>query len=82
MASVTAALMNGSGNKTVNLVVALLDAIVARISLAYIFGVMLDWGYLGFWLGSSLAGIVPIAVGVVFFVTGIWKRSAKIKKAA
>ena len=82
VASVTAALMNGSGNKTINLVVALLDAIVARISLAYIFGVMLDWGYLGFWLGSSLAGIVPILVGVVFFVTGIWKRSAKIKKAA
>lgn len=73
---VTRVLLDGSGNRRINLYIALLDAIVARIGFAILFGIVLDWGYMGFWLGSTLAGYVPILIGVVFYFTGIWKKAA------
>ncbi len=78
--AIFAALINGSGNKRINLVIALLDALVARIAFAYLFGVHLGWTYLGFWFGSALAGYVPLLIGIVFYISGIWKRSIKVDK--
>ncbi|MBO7762783.1 MAG: MATE family efflux transporter [Clostridia bacterium] len=71
---VTRVLIDGSGNRRINLYIALLDAIVARVGLAFLFGVALDGGYMGFWFGSTLAAYVPILVGVIFYFTGVWKR--------
>lgn len=70
---VTRALIDGSGNKRINLIVALLDAIVARIGLAIIFGVLLKWGYMGYWFGVTLAELVPIIIGVIFYFTSVRK---------
>ncbi len=78
---VTRALIDGSGNRKINLANALLGAIVARIGFAFIFGVFLGCGYLGFWFGSALAAFVPIIVGIVFYFTGIWKKSVKVTGA-
>lgn len=71
---VTRALIDGSGNKRINLIVALLDAIVARIGLALIFGVLLDWGYTGYWFGTTLAELVPITIGIVFYFVSVRKK--------
>ena len=71
---ITRALITGSGNKRINLIIALIDAIIARIGLALIFGVWLDWGYMGMWFGTTVAGFVPIIIGAVFYLTGVWKR--------
>ena len=73
---VTRILIDGSGNRRINLYIALLDAIVARVGFALLFGIALDLGYMGFWLGSTLAGYVPILIGVVFYLSGAWKRTA------
>ena len=70
---VTRALIDGSGNKRINLIVALLDAIVARIGLAIVFGVLLKWGYMGYWFGVTLAELVPIIIGVMFYFTSVRK---------
>ena len=70
---VTRALIDGSGNRRINLIVALLDAIVARIGLAIIFGVLLKWGYMGYWFGVTLAELVPIIIGVIFYFTSVRK---------
>ena len=67
---------------SVNLYIALLDAIVARIGLAFLFGIALDLGYMGFWLGSTLAGYVPILIGVIFYLSGSWRRSAHQGRSA
>ena len=73
---VTRVLIDGSGNRRINLYIALLDAIVARIGFASLFGIALGLDYWGFWLGSTLAGYVPILIGLVFYLSGAWKRSA------
>ena len=78
---VTRVLIDGSGNRRINLYIALLDAIVARVGLSFLFGVALDGGYMGFWFGSTLAAYIPILIGVVFYFTGAWKRAAQPKEA-
>lgn len=73
------ALINGSGNHKVNFATAILDGIVLRIGLSLLFGLALDMGYMGFWLGDGLAGLTPFFIGVVYYLSGAWKKSA-IKK--
>jgi Na+-driven multidrug efflux pump len=70
------ALINGSGNYKINFVTAILDGIVMRIGLSVLFGLMLGMKHYGFWLGDALAGFTPFCIGVVFYFTGLWKKSA------
>ena len=49
------------------------DGIIARIGLSILFGVTLDMGVRGFWLGSSLAGLVIGVIGVFYYFSGKWK---------
>ena len=72
------ALLNGSGNYRINFVTAILDGIIMRIGLAVLFGLTLGMKHYGFWLGDALAGFTPFFIGVVFYYTGIWKKSAKV----
>ena len=67
------ALINGSGNSRLNLLVALLDGIAARIGLALLLGSVLGMGILGFWYGNALAGLVPFLIGGTYLVSGRWK---------
>lgn len=68
------ALINGSGNTATNFATAILDGIVLRIGLGLLFGVALDMGYLGFFLGDALAGFTPFFIGIVFYISGRWKK--------
>ncbi len=68
------ALINGSGTSRLNLLVALLDGIAARIGLALLLGSVLGMGILGFWYGNALAGLVPFLIGGTYLVSGAWKK--------
>jgi len=77
MRSIMNALINGSGNYKVNFATAILDGIVLRIGLAVLFGIVLDMKHFGFWLGDALAGFTPFWIGLVFYLSGHWKKSAE-----
>ena len=70
------ALINGSGNSRLNLLVALLDGIVCRIGLSLLLGVALGWGIMGFWYGNALSGLVPFLIGSSYLISGKWKNAA------
>lgn len=74
------ALINGSGNTKINFATAILDGIVLRIGLAVLFGLVFDMKHTGFWLGDALAGFTPFWLGLIFYLSGNWKKSAKIKE--
>lgn len=74
------ALINGSGNAKLNFLTAILDGIVLRIGLALLFGLALDMKYTGFWLGDALAGFTPFWLGLIFYLSGTWKKCAKLKE--
>ena len=68
------ALINGSGNYKTNFATAILDGIVLRIGLSVLFGLVLDMKHFGFWLGDALAGYTPFFIGLVFYLSGAWKK--------
>ena len=74
MRAIMNALLNGSGNYKINFVTAVLDGIVMRIGLAVLFGLVIDMKHYGFWLGDALAGFTPFFIGLVYYVTGRWKK--------
>ena len=74
--SMAFAIINGSGNSRLNLLVALLDGMLARVGLAYILGFGLQMGCRGFWYGDALAGFMPFVIGTVFYLSGKWRGKA------
>lgn len=69
------ALLNGSGNYKVNFATAIFDGIIMRIGLAVLFGTVLGMDYYGYLLGDAVAGFTPFVIGIIFYITGIWKRN-------
>lgn len=67
------AIINGSGNSKLNLLVAILDGMVGRILLAYILGFVVGMGPQGFWMGDAIAGFMPCIIGGGYYISGKWK---------
>ena len=67
-------IINGSGNSKLNLCVAILDGMIARIGMAYFLGWYLTMGPQGFWLGDALAGFMPFVIGGTYYLSGSWKK--------
>ena len=67
------ALINGSGNASLNLINGILDGVVVRIGLALLLGEVLDFGIYGYWYGAAFAGYMPFIIGGIFLLSGKWK---------
>ena len=74
-------LINGSGNAKLNLAVALLDGVICRIGLAVLMGLVMGMGIMGFWLGNAFAGYVPFFIGLVYMLSGSWKRRKVVQSS-
>lgn len=70
----THAFIQGIGNARLGLVLSLLDGVVLRIGLSWLFGVALDFGFYGFVLGYGLAPYGCAIPGMIYFLSGIWKK--------
>lgn len=69
-------LVSGVGFASFNLVVGLLDGVVARIGLSMLLGHFM--GLTGFWLGNGLAGFVTTILMGVYYLSGRWKTRALV----
>lgn len=70
----TGAFIQGIGNAKLSMVLALLDGVIFRIGLSWLFGMGLNWGFFGFVLGYGLAPYGFAIPGLVYFLSGIWKK--------
>ena len=75
--SVAFSLINGSGKSRLNLLVAMIDGVIARVGLAALLGFGLRLDCLGFWMGDALAGYMPMVIGLTFYFSGKWKLPNK-----
>lgn len=66
-------LVAGVGNSVLNMVIAILDGVVARIALSFLFAFGLNMGLYGFFLGNSLAAFVSVIMGGAYWLSGKWK---------
>lgn len=72
--SVSFSLMNGSGNAKLNFAVAIIDGMISRIGISALLGFAVGMGCRGFWYGDALAGYMPMVIGLIFFLSGRWKK--------
>ncbi len=70
----TGAFIQGIGNARLSMVLAILDGVLLRIGLSWLFGTVLGWGFYGFVLGYGLAPYGFAIPGLVYFLSGIWKK--------
>ena len=70
----SSAFIQGIGNAKLSLVLALLDGVLLRIGLSWLLGIVLDLGFFGFVLGYGLAAYGYAIPGMIYFLSGIWKK--------
>lgn len=68
------AFVQGIGNAKLSMILSLLDGVVLRIGLSWLFGIWLDWGFFGFVLGYGLAPYGCGVPGLLYFFAGGWKK--------
>ena len=68
------AFIQGIGNAKLGMVLSLLDGVVLRIGLSWLFGIVLQWGFYGFVLGYALAPYGCGIPGMIYFLAGKWKK--------
>lgn len=68
----------GTGNAKLSFLAGVLDGVVFRLILSYVFGVYLDLGVVGFFMGNSFARLGPILVHTVYYYSGAWRRVKRL----
>lgn len=76
----TGALIQGIGNARLSMILALLDGVILRIGLSWLFGIVFNWGFYGFVLGYGLAPYGFAIPGVIYFLSGMWRRHKVLAK--
>ncbi len=70
----TNAFIQGIGNASLGMVLSLLDGVVLRVGLSWFLGIYLELGFYGFVLGYGLAAYGCAIPGLIYFLSGIWKK--------
>ena len=70
----SSAFIQGIGNARMSMVLALLDGVVLRIGLSWLLGIVLEFGFYGFVLGYGLAAYGCAIPGMIYFLSGVWKK--------
>lgn len=70
----TNAFIQGIGNAKLGLVLSILDGVALRIGLSWLFGIALGYGFYGFVLGYGLAPYGCAVPGIIYFLSGHWKK--------
>lgn len=68
------AFLQGIGNAQLSMFLSILDGVVLRIGLSWLFGIVFEWGFYGFVLGYGLAPYGCGVPGLLYFVSGVWKK--------
>ncbi len=68
------ALVNGIGNGSLSLIIAMLDGVIVRIGLCILMAGPMDMGVWGYFWGNALAGYVSTIMGNYYYFSGAWKK--------
>lgn len=69
----------GAGHTTFSLINSMCSSILVRIPAAYILGMVLDFGLKGVGAAAPLASLISAFGGLLFYVSGRWKKSTVLK---
>ena len=74
----TGAFVQGIGNAKLGMALAMLDGVVLRIGLSWLFGIGLNLGFFGFVLGYGLAPYGYAIPSLIYFLRGRWEKKAAL----
>ncbi|MBR7165443.1 MAG: polysaccharide biosynthesis C-terminal domain-containing protein, partial [Clostridia bacterium] len=75
------AFIQGIGHAKFSMVLAILDGVVLRIGLSWLFGIGLNFGFFGFVLGYGLAPYGFAIPSLIYFISGKWKKRKTLAEA-
>jgi len=70
--------IQGLGNAKLSLILAIVDAVILRIGLSYLFGIVLDFGLFGFIFGYGMATYGTSLPAFIYFLSGKWKNFKRL----
>lgn len=65
--------VTGSGNARLSFISGMLDGVVLRLGISFLFAYALEMGVKGFFWGNALARLGPITCGLCYFYSGRWR---------
>lgn len=68
------AFIQGIGNAKLCMVLAMLDGVILRIGLSWMFGIAFNWGFYGFVLGYALAPYGYALPSMIYFLSRKWEK--------
>ena len=74
------AFVSGIGNAKLSMILAMLDGVVLRIGLSWLFGVVFDLGFFGFVLGYALAPYGFAIPSTIYFLFAKWHNRKGLSK--
>jgi len=74
------AFIQGIGNAKLGMLLAILDGVVLRIGLSWLFGIFFGWGFFGFVLGYGLAPYGYAIPSVIYFLAGRWQKRKALEE--
>jgi Na+-driven multidrug efflux pump len=72
------AFIQGIGHAKLCMILAMLDGVVLRIGLSWLFGTLLGWGFYGYVLGYGLAPYGYAIPSMLYFLFGKWQNRQSI----
>lgn len=75
------AFIQGIGHAKFSMILAILDGVVLRIGLSWLFGIGLKLGFFGFVLGYGLAPYGFSVPSLIYFLSGKWKKRKTLAEA-
>lgn len=74
-------MVTGSGFVTLGFAIGILDGVVCKIGLSYLFETVFKMGYIGLFLGVATSRIIPSFINIGYYFSGKWKtRELFVKK--
>ena len=68
------AFVQGIGHARLSMILALLDGVILRIGLSWLFGTVFNWGFYGYVLGYALAPYGYAIPSMIYFLSGKWEN--------
>lgn len=69
----------GAGHTMFSLINNMASAILLRVPVAYLFGIVLNMGLTGMGLGGPFASGMALIICIIYYFTGKWKRSMVVQ---
>lgn len=69
----------GTGYSTLTMIAGFLDGVVLRITLSMLFGLVMNMGVTGYYMGHCFARLAPVSCNLWYYLSGRWKTRKILK---